>query len=196
VSGGASSPVRPGEARKRPRRAAFAGAVVALLALGSSAGGCSPAADCKPPIPEGTRYKVTLISELTDSAATGCHVIDVQWIPTFEVKAARTEPTAEHPTCSVTPADGPPAGQQSVKIEQCIPDYADMLGITCDIEYENECHGKMSFYYEGLPNQTVDWSAPVILNALLVITDNSPTCFGGESNCTNKYTVRLDRLDP
>jgi hypothetical protein len=164
--------------------------VCLLTCLGFAA--CSPAPDCAPEIEKGTTFKVTVLSETANSQK--CHVIDVPQLSPFQISAAKTEPTATHPDCSVTPAAAPPV-QHDVILDACIPGTSDMLSIFCRVKYEASCMGYISFWFAPPKDQIIDWKASTIDNVLFQVKDDSPGCLDNINNCFDQYLVRLDRLN-
>ena len=90
----------------RPPRLFLGGLALVLLAS-AGVGACSSTPECDPEIKSGTTFKVTVIKE-TDKSDR-CHVIKVSEFSPFMVSAAKTQPTVDHPDCSVIPEDKPPA---------------------------------------------------------------------------------------
>jgi len=140
----------------------------------------------------GTTFKVSVLSETPNSQK--CHVINVPLISPFQISAAKTEPTATHPDCSVTPAAAPPV-QNDVILDSCIPGTSDMLSIFCRVQYKATCVGSMSFWFSAPKDQSVDWKAPTINNVFFRVQDDSPGCLDNINNCFDEYLVRLDRLN-
>jgi hypothetical protein len=162
-------------------------ALLSVLAMG-----CSAEAPCEPPIPEGARYQVILGTDTM--ASNKCHIVDTSRIRTFEVKASKTRPTIDQPSCTVTPGAEPPP-TQSIKIESCTPDSRDMLGVMCDIQYPSTCPGKMRFYFDEANGASVNWSAPQVDNIVFKVQDYmEESCLGGIGNCTDEYTAQLVRI--
>lgn len=180
------------EAAKSNHRASrlFLGSIVCALLVSAGVGGCSSAPSCDPEIKSGTKFKVTVIKE-TDKS-DGCHVIKVSEFNPFTVSAAKTEPTVDHPDCSVIPADKPPP-QDDVFIEKCEPGKTDMLSIFCEIQYPSKCDGAMTFSFAGEKDKVVDWTAPVIDNVYFRIEDKAVSCLPDVANCFDEYQVKLER---
>ncbi|HET9934684.1 MAG TPA: hypothetical protein VFQ35_28460 [Polyangiaceae bacterium] len=174
---------------RRPSRL-FLGSVACALCVSAGLGGCSTAASCDPEIKSGTKFKVTVIKE-TDKSDK-CHVIKVSEFSPFMVSAAQTQPTVEHPDCSVIPAADPPP-QDDVFIEGCTPGKADMLSIFCEIRYPSKCDGSMTFSFVGEKDKVVDWTAPVIENVYFHIEDKAVSCLPDIANCFDEYQVKLER---
>lgn len=180
------------EVAKSNRRGAklfVSGAVCALLAS-AALGGCSATPTCDPEIKSGTKFKVTVISE-TDRSSK-CHVVKLYEINPFMISAAKTQPTVDHPDCSVIPAESPPP-QDDVIIKGCSPGTSDMLSIFCDIQYPATCEGSMTFSFKGESNTVVDWTQPVIENVYFRIKDDARGCLPDIANCTDEYKVKLER---
>lgn len=172
-------------------RLARVGMMAALLALGGGlAGGCSDNLDCKPIMQQGAVYKATILAETATSDA--CHIVTATRMSPFSVTVGKTEPTADRPDCSVTPAAAPPE-QIDVQILSCEPAETDMLGVYCKILYKAGCDGHMLFSFAAPENTAVNWSAPVIEGVLFRIADFSPNCFADKSNCLDVYTAKLER---
>ena len=170
-------------------RFALGGALCAFFSF-AAVPGCSGAPDCHPEIASDSKFKVTVMSE-TDRSDK-CHVINVSEISPFVIEAAKTEPTAEHPDCSVTPAAAPPT-QDDVIIKSCIPGTSDMLSLYCNIQYPATCDGNMAFSFAGDKDKPVDWTAPVIENVYFRIQDLAPSCLPDIANCFDEYKVKLER---
>jgi hypothetical protein len=150
---------------------------------------CSATPDCSPPIAAGTTFKVTVMSEPQQN----CHVVKIPQISPFQISAAKTEPTALHPDCAVTPAAAPPS-QNDVIIKSCIPGNSDMLSISCEVQYPATCSGTMTFSFTAPKDRIVDWNAPVIEGVTFQVVDHAPNCLDNLNNCWDKYVVRLDRV--
>lgn len=174
--------------RRRPRLI-LSGILGALLAS-ATVGGCSATPTCDPEIKGGTKFKVTVLNETSRSSK--CHVVKVYEFNPFIIAAAKTQPTADHPDCSVIPAESPPP-QDDVIIKGCTPGTTDMLSIFCDIEYPATCGGTMNFSFGGEANQVVDWTKPVIENVYFRIKDDARGCLPDIANCFDEYQVRLER---
>ncbi|MFZ5892920.1 MAG: hypothetical protein ACOY0T_17805 [Myxococcota bacterium] len=181
--------MRKNSLRPDVAKSIFEHGVLALVAC-LGAAGCSASADCKPAIESGTTFKVTVMSETANSDK--CHIIDIPQISPFKVQAAKTEPTYQHPDCSVTPMAAPPA-QMDVIIKDCIPGTSDMLSLYCNIQYPATCDGSMSFWFAGEKDKPVDWKAPVIENVFFRVKDDAPSCLPDIANCFDEYLVKLER---
>lgn len=173
-------------------RAALAGGAVFLSS------GCSTPADCSPPISEGVRYQVTLGMEMMGTpevrGSSRCYIVDPFYLQTFEVKAGKAQPAPHQPTCSVTPAAEPPP-QRTVVTSGCTGSTSEMLGTDCQLTYATQCKGSIKFYFSAAPGATVDWTAPVIENAVFHIEDISSQCLSAPSDCHDKYMATLRRIN-
>lgn len=156
-------------------------------AEGGSAAGAGGHPECKPPIPEGAIFKVTVVAET--SISSRCHIVDAAHISPFMVTAGA--PLGDE--CSVVPAIAPPQ-QTDVTVLACVATDAGMLGVYCQIVYKAGCDGHMLFSFATSPGVQPDWSATVVDNVLFRIEDFSPNCFADRSNCLDEYVARLERL--
>lgn len=184
-------------ARAGLRLAARCAGTALLVALGSGlAGGCSDALECKPTLPEGAVYKVTLLEETPKSAA--CHVVAAKNMSPFLLTVGKTEPNRARPDCSVTPAAAAPAqlddASEQLRIISCSPSETQMLGLYCEIEYKAGCLGHVHIYFAAPPEANVNWGAPVIDGLLFQVADQSPACFADFSNCVDEYKAKLERM--
>jgi hypothetical protein len=178
----------------RARAVALRLALPVVMLGGALAGGCS-AADCKPPVAEGTRYKATLLAEATDSDA--CHIIDGFRMSPFEITAGKVSGVGTQQDCSTSPASGPPK-QTDIKILSCLPAEKDMLGVYCEMQYPAMCEGAVNFHFDVAnhkPVDSVNWSAPVVEGIEFIIQDSVMNCFPDQSGCRDVYTARLERLN-
>ena len=178
-------------------RFARAATLTAFVALGAGLfSGCSDALECKPSVPEGAVYKVTILSETPGS--DGCYLVKAQTMSPFSLTVGKTEPTAQRPDCSVTPAAAPPEQldvvSSQIKILSCSPSQKDMLGQYCEISYEGGCTGHILFYFVPQAGARVDWSAPVVDNLLFHVEDFPASCFPNNSDCLDEYTAKLERM--
>lgn len=166
--------------------------VLGLLTILLGAGGCSSElAPCNPPVPPGSRYKVTILGETPTSE--GCHIAVLD--KTFEVRAADADPSAGTERCALTPARWAPA-QRGLTVVNCEPSSSHMLGTNCLMRYPSTCEGRVAFYFYAQPGQTVDWSAPVITNAVFRVEDTTMGCIPDRSDCLDEYNVILERMPP
>jgi hypothetical protein len=164
----------------------FLGGIAVML--GGSA--CSsPAEECTPPIPPGSRFKVTVIEETAASAK--CHIAKLQ--NEFEIVAAQDDGSRPASSCALTPAMWAP-NQQGFTVVTCTPSNSQMLGTNCEMQYPTTCRGLVSFYFYQPPGAVVDWSAPVIHNAVFRIEDTTLGCIPNISGCLDEYKVVLTRL--
>jgi hypothetical protein len=181
--------------------------LLAALVVGVAlSGGCS-AADCDPPIPEGARYKATLMGETPTctmtaqdglDCSTGCHIVDGMTMSPFEVTAGKLGSSGAQQNCSASPAQTAPT-QHDIKILSCIPAESDMLGVQCQMEYpDGGCQGLVNFHFQVAnlkPLNSVDWSAKTIDGLVFVIKDTVMSCIPSRSNCRDVYTARLERIN-
>ena len=154
------------------------------------AGGSSGAAGslgCTQVIPEGTKFRVTLLGE-TDRSDQ-CHIVNLLNHSPFELVAGKAEP----PTCEAIPATAAPP-QDGAQIISCVPDHSDMLGITCSIEYRGGCRGSLKLAF-STDDATIDWSSPRIDNAIYIVEDFAPSCLPDLANCHDEYSARLERTN-
>jgi hypothetical protein len=168
-------------------------AATVLVALGAGvAGGCSDSLECKPALPEGAVYRVTLLGETPKSEK--CYVIQAMRMSPFQVTVGKTLPTTSQSDCSVTPANSAPQTMGVARIQSWTPSTSEMLGINCQISYESGCTGQMALYFEPVPGATINWTAPVIDGLVFRIEDASYSCLSSPSNCVDEYTARLERV--
>jgi hypothetical protein len=106
----------------------------------SGAGGVANAGGAsRCPIAEGTKYRVSVLSETARSPR--CHIS--RPLEEFELIAAR--PVSSGDSC-LTPALAPPP-QVGVQIVTCRPSSATWLGVNCEMQYPSTCRGLISFYF-------------------------------------------------
>ncbi len=165
---------------------------VACVVPSFSAVGCLTGEACKPKIDPGAVFKVTLVQETATS--DHCHLVDIPHLGPFQVTAADSKPTPDDPTCSLTPAVGPPE-QTNLKIDSCEAAKTEMLGVYCQIEYKSTCPGFMTFFFKAMPGVTIDWNARSIDNVLFRVEDFAKICLPDLANCIDEYQVHLDRIN-
>ncbi|MGC4093549.1 MAG: hypothetical protein QM756_37755 [Polyangiaceae bacterium] len=175
-----------------PRRRGLKAAFFAALLAATACVACSTGGDCKPTIPSGTNFKITVLEETSRSQK--CHVVDIPQISPFQISAAKTEATAQNPSCEVTPAAAPPV-QEDILIQGCSPMESGMLGVQCAVQYEAKCTGNMSFWFAAPEGKVVDWTASVIDGVYFDVQDDAPGCLDNINNCFDQYLVKLERLN-
>lgn len=175
------------------RTAALTAAVVVGAGLFS---GCSDALECKPTLPEGAVYKVTIMNETGNSDE--CHLVNALLMSPFSLTVQKTEPTSARPDCSVTPASAPTEQldvlSSELSINRCGPNESSMLGQYCEITYSSGCQGHMQYYFVPVPGASVNWSDSVINNVLFRVEDFPGTCFSNHSRCLDEYSAKLERM--
>jgi hypothetical protein len=185
--------------KRTPLGARFArvATLTAFVALGVGLfSGCSDALECKPPVPEGAVYKVTIMNETPNSDE--CHLVNALLMSPFSLTVQKTEPTAARPDCSVTPASAPTEQldvlSSELSINRCSGNENSMLGQYCEITYSSGCQGHMQYYFLPAAGAAVNWSDSVIGNVLFRVEDFPGTCFSNHSKCVDEYSAKLERM--